>query len=163
MSWLNKINAWKQGLIEHYPRSIKGRYFYETSKCDKYMHNEYRVSYIPSEELDAIVDEDYTSFIDELCKSRGEYTTSFFNKSGDTLLVVPMPRLHRRFTTIKDFIDNASEKHQIDFWKRVAAEIENMLTIHDEVYVSTHGLGVSYFHLRICTIPKYYHSDVAEK
>jgi hypothetical protein len=63
---------------------------------------------------------------------------------------------------MKDFCDNASITHQKEFWKKVAFEIENILKSkpnnkgNNKIYVSTHGLGVPYFHLRLDKKPKYY-------
>jgi hypothetical protein len=42
------------------------------------------------------------------------------------------------------------------FWKKVASEIKKYLKDNDKVYISTHGLGVNYFHLRLDKYPKYY-------
>ncbi len=43
----------------------------------------------------------------------------------------------------------------------MAEQIESCFLTSDinKLYISTHGLGVSYFHLRICTRPKYYHTE----
>jgi hypothetical protein len=62
---------------------------------------------------------------------------------------------------MKEFIDTASPTHQRYFWKKVACEIERQLqkSGYDQLYVSTHGLGVSYFHLRIEPTPKYYQTQ----
>jgi hypothetical protein len=74
-------------------------------------------------------------------------------------LIIPIPRKNKVFTTLKDFIDNASETQQIEFWKHVAFCIQEMLKIVDKVYVNTHGLGVYYLHVRIDTKPKYYYKN----
>jgi hypothetical protein len=67
-----------------------------------------------------------------------------------------MPRKNKKFTTIKDFIDNASEYQQRKFWIKTANEIKKVLNTNDKIYVSTHGTGVNYFHLRLDKNPKYY-------
>jgi len=87
--------------------------------------------------------------------TKNNYVTSFYSLSKITKLVIPVPR-KKNFTTMKDFIDNASITQQKYFWKRVAKEIKKMLKIYDKVYINTHGLGVYYFHLRIDSKPKYY-------
>jgi hypothetical protein len=53
-------------------------------------------------------------------------------------------------------MDNASYSQQRGFWRDVASAIKRMLKKYDQVFVSTHGLGVPYFHLRINTYPKFY-------
>ena len=57
---------------------------------------------------------------------------------------------------MKDFIDNASELQQKEFWKEVSIQINKLINNKDKFYISTHGLGVYYFHLRIEKNPKYY-------
>ena len=69
-----------------------------------------------------------------------------------------MPIVGNNYATIKDFIDNAPAIQQQEFWRLVGNEIENELEAHDKLYVSTHGLGVPYLHVRLCPTPKYYHT-----
>jgi len=73
-----------------------------------------------------------------------------------------MPRQGRCFASIKDFIDHATLEHQQHFWKRAAKEIRKAFEKHPQgrLYVSTHGLAVPYFHLRLDTEPKYYKTGV---
>ena len=53
-------------------------------------------------------------------------------------------------------MDNATDKQQKAFWKKVSNSVTKMLKTHDKVWVSTHGKGVPYLHVRIDTVPKYY-------
>ena len=69
---------------------------------------------------------------------------------------IPIPKKNKNFITIKDFIDNSSINHQKLFWKRAVIEINKILKDNDKIYVSAHGLGVPYFHLRLDKNPKYY-------
>ena len=85
---------------------------------------------------------------------------SFYNKSKDTLLIIPIPYNEKEYITIKDFIDNAPIIQQKEFWKFASEEIKNILKTEKEIYISTHGLGVSYFHLRLCNSAKYYHTKL---
>ena len=149
-----KIIKWRNNYIQKYPISIKKRFFYETSVCDKYMTTMYNEYFIESDELNSIMVQDYQPFIKYIKKSTNRFVTSFYNKSKDTLLIIPMPKYN------KNFIDNASLGQQIEFWKYVTYEIEKILQKNNQVYVSTHGLGISYFHLRLCNKPKYYHTQI---
>ena len=121
------------------------------------MKNCYEEQFIISNELDKIQSQDINCFIEKISMSQDKYVTQFYNLSGDTLLIIPMPT-NENYATIKDFIDNSPMIQQINFWKAVAHNIEEMLKFNKKIFISTHGLGVSYFHLRICTKPKYYHS-----
>ena len=50
-------------------------------------------------------------------------------------------------------------KHSKSFWKRVALSAIKMLTNHKKVWISTHGMGVPYLHIRIDIKPKYYQTN----
>ena len=155
MKWIDKLNEWNNGLILSYPTNIKSRFFYETNVCDKEMNNEYKEIFIENIKLDKIK-EDFTSFKEYIDYSTNKYVTTFNNPSGDTLLIIPIPKKNKNFETIKDFIDNSSLYQQKIFWKKVAKEIKKQLKDNEKIYVSTHGLGVPYFHLRLDKYPKYY-------
>ena len=74
------------------------------------------------------------------------------------MLVIPIPRKGKNYVTIKDFVDNAPKKQQKEFWKTVSQTIQEQMKIHDKIWVSVHGLGVAYLHVRISRKPKYYFS-----
>ena len=115
------MEQWKSIKIS---KKIKSRFFYETSVCDKNMKNEYKEKFIKNNLLDTLT-EDFSSFQEHLKNMNNEYILSFPNNSGDCILIVPIPQpCCKKFTTIKDFIDNASEGHQILFWKKVAQEVK---------------------------------------
>jgi hypothetical protein len=60
----------------------------------------------------------------------------------------------------KDFIDNAPEIQQQEFWKKVA---KNFMKEKGKVWISVHGFGVDYTHVRISSIPKYYFNNELKK
>ena len=157
MLWKDKIALWKSGVYQTYPDTIKNRFFYETFVCNKNMKNKYKEKFIENNKLQYLT-QDYTAFIHYITESKNQYVTSFRNLTGDSLLIIPIPKKNKDYTTIKEFCDNASITQQKQFWKRVALEIEKILFVsgNDKVYVSTHGLGVPYFHLRLDKQPKYY-------
>lgn len=155
MKWKEKIQEWSNGIVQSYPADINQRFFYETSACDKTGDNQYEEVFVESSALDALK-ENLKPFISHIKASKSASVTVFDNLSGGTRLIIPMPRKRHNYTTMKDFIDEASGSQQINFWKKVAVEIKAMLKLHDKIWVNTHGLGVSYFHLRLDTIPKYY-------
>jgi len=154
MLWKDKLNEWKSGIPLSYPKNIKDRFFYETSVITKNMDSKYKENFIINNSLPDI--QDYSSYQTYIIKSKNKYVISFPNLSGDSILIIPVPRKNKKMTTIKDFIDNASLTHQKYFWKYVGMEIEQILNTNDKIYVSTHGLGIPYFHLRLDKIPKYY-------
>lgn len=155
MKWIDKLNEWNNGRVLHYPKNIKSRFFFETFVCDKNMNNNYKEKFIENDLLN-ILQEDLTQFQKHIELSKNKYVTAFSNISGDSILIIPIPKKNKNFTTIKDFIDNSSINHQKFFWKRVVKEIKKILKDNDKIYISTHGLGVPYFHLRLDKNPKYY-------
>lgn len=114
MKWNKKINDWANGIYQTYPNNIQKRFFYETSVCDKKMENEYNEIFIENNNLEKLK-EDFTQFKEHIIKSKNKYTISFNNLSNDTILIIPIPKNNKNFTTLKDFIDNASKTQQIFF------------------------------------------------
>jgi ERCC4-related helicase len=159
MKWVNKINEWKNGHILNYPSNIKNNFFYETSFITKNMNNEYKEKFITSKKLNNMK-QDVNTFKSYFDKSNNKNVVVFYNLSKTCKLIVPKPRKGKNFSTIKHFIDEASIIQQKAFWKKVSLEInkslKNMNSEHTKLYVSTHGLGISYFHLRLEYDPKYY-------
>lgn len=155
MNWEQKLQQWKSGMAQSYPKNIKSRFFFETYVCDQNLKNKYQEKFIPNKILQQLTYDQsaYQKYIDQ---SDNKYVTSFYNLSGDSKLIIPIPKKGKTFITIKDFIDTASETQQKHFWKYAAQEIMDMLKNNSKIYVSTHGLGVPYFHLRLDTRPKYY-------
>jgi hypothetical protein len=158
MYWKDKIKLWKSGKYSTYPKNIQNRFFFETYVCDKNFSNIYDEKFIENNDLKNI-EQNITPFINYVNQSKNNYVTSFYNLSGESLLIIPMPKKNKDFTTMKDFCDNASITQQKMFWKKVAYEIENILKYNNEIYISTHGLGVYYFHLRLDKKPKYYKTN----
>lgn len=158
--WSSVISEWENGIVPSYPEGINKRFFFETSVCDENMSRPYMHTFIESVQLEKYGQHDYSTYRDYLKASNDENVVAFNNLSGDAVLVVPQPRSGKNYVTIKDFMDNAPQEQQIAFWKRAAEEIRRWLGSGENgkniVFVSTHGLGVPYFHLRLCKVPKYY-------
>lgn len=161
MYWETKLNNWKNGKYEKYDKKINYLYMWKTSAIEKDKKSVFKELYARNDFLPK--SQNYTPFLDKLRASKNKYVTSFWSPSGDTFLIIPIPKKDKDFATIKHFSDNASEYHQKLFWKRAACEITRLLKIYDKLYVSTHGLGVSFFHLRISPTPKYYSTNDLNK
>ena len=72
-----------------------------------------------------------------------------------------MPRDGKNYISLKDFIDNASENQQKEFWKYVAKKIISFKKIM--LFMLAHGLAVLYLHVRLDTSPKYYTGKLKKK
>lgn len=70
------------------------------------MKNKYKEKFSENNKLQYLT-QDYSLFIHYIKESKNQYVTSFRNLSGDSLLIIPIPKKIKDFTTIKDFCDNA--------------------------------------------------------
>lgn len=113
--------------------------------------------------MDLPLKQDWSAYKDYIVNTKEEHVISFYNPSKDTLFVIPKPRKGKNFATIKDFTDNASSKQQKEFWKNVSIMARQEMKTHKKVWVSAHGLGISFFHIRICQTPKYYFDTKLDK
>jgi hypothetical protein len=101
---------------------------------------------------------DYSSFAAKVKNKKG-YVTDFPNLSGDTILVVPIPRSGEKYSSIFSFNKHASDKVKAAFWKRVAKVARREQRKYGTVFISTHGFGVAWLHVRISKYPKYYENS----
>jgi hypothetical protein len=80
--------------------------------------------------------------------------TNFINLSGDTHLVVPLPRQFRtNYANLATFSRTSDPETLRGFWMYAFKIIHRL----NPTWVSTHGLGVSWLHLRLSSTPRYYH------
>ena len=154
MIWSKVLQKWSEGFILKYPKNIKQPFMWRCNSITKEMNTEFKNEFIINNSLPK--EQDYTPFLKKIKNNQNKYVFAFENLSKDTILVVPTPRNNKSFAHIKQFIDEASSLQQKEFWKYVANECKKMLKKHDRIWVSTHGLGVSYLHIRISYKPKYY-------
>ena len=63
------------------------------------MNNEYKEKFIESNQLDKLK-EDFSPYKKYIELSKNTYVTIFYNLSGDTLLIIPIPKKNKNFTTI---------------------------------------------------------------
>ena len=88
-------------------------------------------------------------FAAELGKTNPKLAVCFDNISGSTKMVVPTPQKGADFAHLKIFLDTASPSHKKELWKRVAKAFISKKTVDNTLYLSTHGKGVHYLHIRI--------------
>lgn len=81
----------------------------------------------------------------------------FGNKSGDTDLIsiVPLKSNHVNsfFSDIMTFMLKSPDLLKINMLKMIGSE---MFKRKNKCYLSTHGNGVEWIHIRLCNTPKYY-------
>ena len=81
-------------------------------------------------------------------KNKNSLSTSFYNLNKDTLLIIPI----KPYANIVDFAKRGTEREWLALWRKVKKCTNNL----KDYYISTHGHGVSWLHVRIEKIPKYY-------
>lgn len=161
MIWNDVLKNWENGIVLQYPKNVKGRFQWNTSVLKKNGNVEFKQTFRTNDKL--AQSQNKENFEEHIKKSQNKYVTSFPNPSKDTMLVIPMPFRGKNYATLRDFIDNAPEKQQQEFWKHVAKTAKKFMNKKDKVWISVHGLGVNYTHVRISSSPKYYFDNNLKK
>jgi hypothetical protein len=154
MHWNNVLDKWANGDYFTYPSILKTKFQWNTSVLRNDGNSKFNEKFKTNKELPKT--QSSKSFREYIVKSTNKYVISFKNPSKDTLLVIPTPRPGKNYATIKDFCDNAPIVQQKEFWMAIAKLARTQMKKENTVWVSAHGLGVPYFHIRICNKPKYY-------
>ncbi len=152
--WSDVLNNWSNGIILKYPKQLKGRFLWNTSVLKNNGNIIFKQSFRTDNQLPDI--QNKKSFQVYINNLKNKYVVAFPNLSKDTMLVVPIPVNGKNYVTLRDFIDNSSEIQQKEFWKKVAEVTKEFMKEHGSVWISSHGFGVHYTHVRISTSPKYY-------
>ena len=161
MLWSDVLTNWNNGIPFRYPKNIKGKFQWNTSVLKNDGKVAYKQTFRTNDKLPERQNKkDFQEYIN---KSENKYVVAFPNLSKDTMLVVPMPVSGKNYATLRDFIDNASEIQQQEFWKKVAEVAKKFMKEKGKVWISVHGLGVYYTHVRISSQPKYYFDDELKK
>jgi hypothetical protein len=139
MKWSEVLDRWENGGVLTYPKLMNNRFLWKTSKIDKTYNSNFVEKFIEVDNLPS--KQNYTSFAEYF---KGNNVVSFKNISGDTTLIVPIPKKGKNYITLKDFIDNAPISQQKHVWKHVALIAKKMLKNNNQIWISTHGYGVAY-------------------
>ena len=148
MKWNKAIQSWNDG---EYPKFNKDYPFI-------WRTNSYNDESIYKEEIIKAVDlpstGDYSLF--EMYFKDEKYAVDFQNITRDTVLIVPVSKQNKCFANIQKFDKQASASQKKAFWKKVAVVAEREKIKHGAVWISTHGYGVPWLHVRVSSTPKYY-------
>lgn len=129
---------------------------------------------LPSSSLESI-SPDIHPFQDKFLEHRtspypppsSEGVVTFHNLRKDAMLVVPAP-IHdselsnppRCYAHMSEFMRGASSEHTAELWTVIGRAMQNEIFSaedpHKRLWLSTAGDGVSWLHVRIDTVPKYY-------
>lgn len=154
-SWEQILKKWKLG--QSLPFTDRNC-FYEASPIllNQQDLGQYERNYIA---IDTTLKRDVDTKTFKVSKTRCKAIKSL---SGDTWLVIPPSK--GDFSTLYDFCKNADSDMVNTFWKYVSDTIDSIIKgdrewVGDKIYVSTHGLGVNWLHVRLSPTPKYYVSS----
>ena len=107
--WHDILTLLNNGYLFSYPAHINKKFIYETSVCNKTLTSKYNEKFIVDFSLNKITKQNYEPFIEYIKHSTNNYVTSFYNINGVTKLIIPIKKRNKNFSTMKDFIDNASK------------------------------------------------------
>ena len=161
MLWSDILNNWENGIPLKYPKNVKGKFQWNTSVLKNNGKVLFKQTFRTNNKLTQ--NQNKKDFEEYIKNSKNKYVVSFPNLSKDTMLVIPMPILDKNYATLRDFIDNASYIQQQEFWKEVAEVAKKIMNEKNKVWISVHGLGVDYTHVRIGSTPKYYFDNELKK
>ena len=153
VSWKDMIKSWKSG---HKLPVIKSGVYWETSSVHSGGSSAYIEKRVRTSSLPMGLPANPAPFASKLKKST---PVSFLNLGKSAVLVAP-PNKGLNFSHIGTFHKNASSVDIKAFWRKVATEVEKFIRKGSKVYVSTHGNGVNWLHVRIEKHPKYYASSL---
>ncbi|RHZ36563.1 DUF6940 family protein [endosymbiont GvMRE of Glomus versiforme] len=158
------INLLKEGgqeiteALKHANSQLKSAYFWECPPITKNTLNKpFECVVIKSKSLDGI-----TPNHSPFQKHINDKKNSFTSNSGN-ILIIPLPEKNENneeldYKNLTSFIQNVpdtSEQKQT-FWQEVAHQLEANLESNNPRWLSTHGLGISWLHVRIDKQPIYY-------
>jgi hypothetical protein len=152
MKWDKVLSKWENGSYPKFSK-MKEPFIWRTSPSIQYQDSKYIEECIKSPSLN--VPSNYDAFSSKFTK-KNKYVVDFFNLSKDTVLVCPIPKNSKNYSNIYSFTKNASNTQKIAFWKKVASVARREQKKHGTIWISTHGFGVAWLHVRISSIPKYY-------
>ena len=95
-----------------------------------------------------------------LCPTESEEIISFDSLSGN-VLITPCPFSVSGRTTsthLKVFMETASQDHKRKLFQMIGNELEKVSQQNPAkgIWLSTHGKGVDWLHIRVCLQPSYY-------
>lgn len=154
VKWNEVLDDWTEGNVLKYPGQLKGRFQWNTSELKENGNSVFQQTFRTNDNLPS--KQTKKDFQEKFDNSKNPFVTSFPNLSKDTMLVVPMPMKGKNYATLKDFIDEADETQQKEFYKHLSRVARKCMTKWGSAWISVHGLGVAYAHVRVSSSPKYY-------
>jgi hypothetical protein len=113
MSWNTVLDQWASGEYFTPPEKADQRFHWNTSVLKNGGDTKFKQKVKVNNKLPS--KQSSKSFKKQITASKDKYSTSFPNLSGDTILVVPIPRAGKNYATLFDFCANAPIVQQQEF------------------------------------------------
>ncbi len=131
--------------------------FWEHPPISKFNENDtYEVTIIKTSSFEGRL-ADCTPFLSQV--TNNEKFISFENLSKSAKLLIPNPNVFdNNCRDLIEFLTNAERRDISVFFVRIGSLIDEEISVDSSYrYLSTHGLGVIWLHVRLDLRPKYYH------
>ena len=161
---LDLLQDEKEDFRKHFITTLKENpfkaYFLETPAVNAFTYDSIDFEFVLVEaKALANIHSDLYTFEKHFRKSICD-VTSFFNLGNDAVLIAPCPAdlTLDCYAHLAAFVRGSHDFQINEFFKRSAEEMKKRLIIQNDkpIWFSTSGLGVSWLHLRLDSIPKYY-------
>ncbi len=105
-----------------------------------------------------------SSFKEYLKNKEDNQVVMFKNLSGDTNLITinSLNTKNQTFCHIMEFMKNSTHENKNKLLTKIGEEMLKYTNSTTPAYLSTHGHGIPWLHIRICNRPKYYASKYSE-
>ena len=87
---------------------------------------------------------------------KNKLVVTFPNLSKTSKLIVPVPYKSKDYSHLMAFLKNAPSKQIHALWIDVGKQLKKVVNNCETVYLSTHGTGIYWLHVRFDKLPKYY-------
>jgi hypothetical protein len=162
--WKDILNNWDNGKFLEMPKYISKPFYWRTNSV-KNQNSVYLDEFVETNSLPS--KNSYQAFLDppiSLKKSKNSIIVAP-NLSHDTILIIPQIDKNNtlnelNYSSLFYFMKNAPKAKQIQLWKTVSFVIKKQLPLWKNLWVSVHGNGVGYLHIRISKTPKYYGNSI---
>lgn len=156
-TWGYVLEKWS----ESPPNNFPNRSFQWNTSGISTDNSIYKESFLMDDRLPT--EQDYTKYEKYFKDSGGKDAVSFPNLNGDAIMVVPIPKNGGNFATLHTFNETATFLQKKELWKLVVKTIQKQLKVWPRVWVSVHGHGVPYLHIRVSSVPRHYFDKKLKK
>lgn len=161
LNLLEKDDQFREQYISTLKKSPFKAYFWECPAVNQKTMGTQPFEFVltRSKALEKVSKANSAPFADHLSDDKG--ATHFYNLRKDGVLICPNTCNGSAdpYQSLASFTKNAPMDQQHKLWKKVAEQAKKAVEEKGDkpTWLSTHGLGVNWLHVRLDSTPKYYH------